>query len=323
MSLRYRVATVFGGSGFIGRHFIQRLARTGTIIRVATRSPDRANFLRTNGTVGQIVPIPVNIADETSVAAAVGGADFVVNLIGILHEAGRNTFASVHAELPGRIGRAARAAGTLRVVHLSAIGADTASPSSYGRSKAEGERALLEAFPEATILRPSVVFGPEDTFFNRFASMASVMPFLPLIGGGGTRFQPVYVGDVADAIMAALNDPGTRGRLYELGGPRVYTFREVMELVLRETRRHRTLVPVPWRLAGILGRFLGAFPNPPLTADQVEQLKRDNVVSPDAATLRDIGITPTAAEVILPTYFDRFRIGGRFADQRSTGGITH
>lgn len=323
MSFRYRVATVFGGAGFIGRHFIQRLARTGTIIRVATRNPGRANFLRTNGTVGQIVPIPVNTADDASVAAAIGGADFVVNLIGILHEARRNTFASVHAELPGRIGRAAGAAGTLRVVHLSAIGADAASPSAYGRSKAEGERALLEAFPEATILRPSVVFGPEDTFFNRFASMASITPFLPLIGGGETRFQPVYVGDVADAIMAVLNDPDTRGTLYELGGPRIYTFREVMELVLRETRRRRALLPVPWRLAGIMGRVLGMLPNPPLTADQVEQLKRDNVVSTDAATLRDIAITPTAAEVILPTYFDRFRVGGRFADQRTAGGVTH
>lgn len=323
MSFRYRVATVFGGAGFIGRHLVQRLARTGTIVRVATRDTSRANFLRTNGTVGQIVPVPVNTADDASVAAALGGADFVVNLIGILHEARKNTFASAQAELPGRIGRAARASGALRVVHVSAIGADAASPSAYARSKAEGEAALLEAFPEATILRPSIVFGPEDSFFNRFASMASILPFLPLIGGGQTRFQPVYVGDVADAIMAVLNDPATRGRLYELGGPRVYTMREVMELVLRETRRRRPLVTVPWRLAEILGRVLGALPNPPLTADQVELLKRDNVVSPDAATLRDLGVTPTAAEVILPTYFDRFRVGGRFADQRSTGGVTH
>jgi uncharacterized protein YbjT (DUF2867 family) len=323
MSFRYRVATVIGGSGFIGRHFIRRLAKTGTVIRVAGRHPSRSLFLRVMGTVGQIVPIAVNLEDDASVAAALHGSDLVVNLAGILHPSGRSTFQTVHADGPGRIARAAREAGAQHLVHVSAIGADAASASQYARSKAEGERALSEAFPEATILRPSVVFGPEDEFFNRFARMAVMSPFLPLIGGGGTRFQPVYVGDVADAVMAALQDPATRGRTYELGGPRVYTLREVMELVLDVTHRRRRLVNVPWSAAGSLAGLLGMLPNPPLTRDQVELLKHDNVVSPGMATLADLGISPTAAEVILPTYLERFRIGGRFADQRTSGGVTH
>lgn len=322
MSFRYRVATVIGGSGFIGRHFVKRLAKTGTVIRVAGRHPSRSTFLRVMGSVGQIVPIAVNLEDDASVAAAVHGADLVVNLAGILHESGRSTFAAVQAEAPGRIGRAAREAGATRLVHVSAIGADAASASHYARSKAEGEQALSQAFPEATILRPSVVFGPEDQFFNRFARMAMAAPVLPLIGGGGTRFQPVYVGDVADAIMAAIRDPASRGRTYELGGPRVYTLREVMELVLDVTHRHRRMVNLPWSVAEFQARLLGLLPNPPLTSDQVELLKHDNVVSPDRPGLADLGISPTAAEVILPTYLDRFRRGGRFSDQRTSGGVT-
>lgn len=323
MSFRYRVATVIGGSGFIGRHVVRRLAKTGTVIRVAGRYPSRALFLRVMGHVGQIVPIAVNLEDDASVAAAVQGADLVVNLAGILHPSGRSTFRKVHAEGPGRIARAARKAGAQHLVHVSAIGADPGSASRYARSKAEGEQALREGFPGATILRPSVVFGPEDAFFNRFARMAVASPVLPLIGGGGTRFQPVYVGDVADAVMAALRDPAARDRTYELGGPRVYTLREVMELVLAVTRRRRCFVNVSWPLAGFMAGLTGMLPNPPLTRDQVELLKHDNVVSPGAPTLADLGIRPTAAEVILPTYLDRFRIGGRFADQRTSGGLTH
>jgi uncharacterized protein YbjT (DUF2867 family) len=313
MSFRYRVATVFGGSGFIGRHLIKRLAKTGTIIRVATRHPSSANFLRTNGSVGQIIPIAVNIHDDASVAAAVRDADIVINLIGILYESGNNTFRGTQGDAPGRIARAAKAAGAQRFIQISAIGADASSTSEYARSKAAGEQAVLKAFPEATILRPSIVFGPEDGFFNRFAAMARIAPALPLIGGGHTKFQPVYVGDVADAIMKALENPAAQGKTYELGGPRVYSFKEIMELVLAETRRKRFLVPVPWSVAEFQGKILGKLPKPLLTLDQVELLKRDNVVAPGAATLNDLGINPTAAEVIIPTYLDRFRVGGRFS----------
>jgi NADH dehydrogenase len=318
MSFRYRVATVFGGSGFIGRHLIKRLAKTGTVIRVATRHPSSANFLRTNGAVGQIIPIATNINDDASVAAAVRDADIVINLIGILYESGVNTFRGTQGEAPGRIARAAKAAGAQRFVQISAIGADAGSTAEYARSKAAGEQAVLKAFPEATILRPSIVFGPEDGFFNRFAAMARISPVLPLIGGGHTKFQPVYVGDVADAIMKVLENPTTQGKTYELGGPQVYSFKEIMELVLAETRRKRFLVPVPWGVAEFQGKILGKLPKPPLTLDQVELLKRDNVVAPGAATLQDLGISPTAAEVIIPTYLDRFRVGGRFS-QRAGG----
>jgi uncharacterized protein YbjT (DUF2867 family) len=318
MSFRYRVATVFGGSGFIGRHLIKRLAKTGTIIRVATRHPSSANFLRTNGAVGQIIPIATNIHDDVSVAAAVRDADIVINLIGILYESGVNTFRGTQGEAPGRIARAAKAAGAQRFVQISAIGADAGSTAEYARSKAAGEQAVLKAFPEATILRPSIVFGPEDGFFNRFAAMARISPVLPLIGGGHTKFQPVYVGDVADAIMKVLENPATQGKTYELGGPQVYSFKEIMELVLAETRRKSFLVPVPWGVAEFQGKILGKLPKPPLTLDQVELLKRDNVVAPGAATLQDLGINPTAVEVIIPTYLDRFRVGGRFS-QRAGG----
>jgi NADH dehydrogenase len=315
MSFRYRVATVFGGSGFIGRHLIKRLAKTGTIIRVATRHPSNANFLRTNGAVGQIIPIATNIHDDASVAAAVRDADIVINLIGILYESGVNTFSGTQGDAPGRIARAAKAAGVQRFIQMSAIGADAGSTSEYARSKAAGEQAVLKAFPEATILRPSVVFGPEDGFFNRFGAMARISPVLPLIGGGHTKFQPVYVGDVADAVMKALENPAAPGKTYELGGPRVYSFREILELVLAETRRKRFMVTVPWSVAEFQGKILGKLPKPLLTLDQVELLKRDNVVAPGAATLNDLGIAPTAAEVIVPTYLDRFRVGGRFSQR--------
>ena len=316
MSFRYRVATVFGGSGFIGRHLIKRLAKTGTIIRVATRHPSSANFLRTNGAVGQIIPIATNVNDEASVAAAVRDADIVINLIGILYEVQAATPSiGTQGEAPGRIARAAKAAGAQRFVQISAIGADAGSSSEYARSKAAGEQAVLKAFPEATILRPSIVFGPEDNFFNRFAAMARIAPALPLIGGGHTKFQPVYVGDVAEAIMKALENPAAQGKIYELGGPQVYSFKEIMELVLAETRRKRFLVPVPWSVAEFQGKILGKLPKPLLTLDQVELLKRDNVVAPGAATLNDLGVSPTAAEVIIPTYLDRFRVGGRFSQR--------
>ncbi|MFC7334614.1 complex I NDUFA9 subunit family protein [Rhodocista pekingensis] len=320
MVYRYRIATVFGGSGFIGRHLIRRLARTGCVIRVPSRQPADAAFLRTLGSVGQIVPLPVTIRDDRSLAYAIRGADLVINLIGILAPSGGgSSFEAIQAELPGRIARIAKQEGVARLVQISAIGADPNSPSGYASSKAEGERRVLEAFPEATILRPSIVFGPEDGFFNRFGAMSMVSPFLPLIGGGTTRFQPVYVGDVCDAVMQALATPDSMGRTYELGGPRTYTFKELMQLVLKETGRSTRLLEIPWWLATVQAAVLEHLPGKLLTRDQVRLLRTDNVVSGALPGLAELGVQPTTAEVIIPTYMDRFRIGGRFSAPAADG----
>jgi NADH dehydrogenase len=300
--MRNKVVTVFGGSGFIGRHLVRRLAEREATIRVATRSPEKAIFLKPMGAVGQIVMIRCDTADPQSVERVVAGADYVVNLVGILHERKAGDFNRMHAELPGLAGKAASANGCTRFVQVSAIGADAGSASAYARSKGAGEEAARGTFSNATILRPSIVFGPEDSFFNRFAAMARFAPALPLIGGGRTRFQPVYVGDVADAIVAALERNDAPKRTYELGGPRVYTFRELLTYMLEVLNRRRLLVDVPFGLAALQGRFFELLPEPPLTRDQVEMLKRDNVVSPDAKGLEDLGISPTPLEVIVPQY---------------------
>lgn len=302
-----RLITVFGGSGFIGRYLVQRLARRGWQIRVAVRHPAQALFLKPLGDVGQITPVPASLRHEGSIRAAVAGSDAVVNLVGILYQRGRQGFAEIHAEGARRVAEAARAAGAERLVQMSALGADPSSPSDYARSKAAGEAAAAAAFPGASIVRPSVVFGPEDGFFNRFAALARYSPVLPLIGGGYTRFQPVYVGDVADALLRIVEDPACAGRTYELGGPQVYSFRELMELTLETTCRDRWLIPVPFWLASLQAAFLGLLPSPPLTRDQVRLLQRDNVVSPGAPGLAELGIAPTAAEVIIPTYLDIYR----------------
>ena len=310
-----RRATVFGGSGFIGRNLIRRLAAQGWLIAAAERDPVRAEFLRPMGGVGQIVPIGVNILDETAVARAVAGADVVVNLVGILYESDKYTFDAVHRAGAERIARLARVAGVRRVVHVSALGADVRSPALYARTKAAGEAAMRAAFPETTILRPSIVFGPEDQFFNRFAGMARLSPVLPLIGGGETKFQPVYVGDVADAAAKLLADERASG-VWELGGPRVYTFKELMQLVLRETGRRRLLLPLPFGLAKFQAAFMQFLPKPPLTPDQVELLRRDNVVADGARTLKDLGLAPTPAEAVVPSYLARYRRGGKLAPSR-------
>ncbi|MAN79583.1 MAG: complex I NDUFA9 subunit family protein, partial [Magnetovibrio sp.] len=255
---------------------------------------------------------PADVTHADSVAAAVRGADVVINLVGILYESGRATFQKIHVDGAANVAQAAAAAGVQRLVHVSALGADASSPAKYARSKAAGEAAVTAAFPKATILRPSVVFGPEDDFFNRFASMARLSPVLPVIGAaspkdGGPKFQPVYVADVADAIMAALTDAKAKGQLFELGGPTVYSFRELMQLVMAQTGRKRCLLPLPYWVADIQAAFLGLLPRPPLTLDQVQLLRRDNVVGDKAKTLKNLGITPTAAEAILPTYLMRFR----------------
>jgi len=306
----YGVVTVFGGAGFLGRYVVRALARGGARVRVACRRPDEALRCKPMGDVGQIVPVAANIRDDASVAAAVAGADVVINLVGILYESGRQTFEAVHHEGAARIARAAKAAGAKRLIQVSAIGADAQSRSEYARTKAAGESAALAAFPGATIVRPSILFGPEDDFFNRFAAMARLALALPLIGGGHTRFQPVYVCDVAAAIVAALEDPASAGKTYELGGPNSYSFRALMEVMLAEIGRRRLLVPVPFWAAGALAFFLEFLPIPPLTRDQVRSLGYDSVVSPGAAGFAQLGIAPTALEVILPTYLARYRRGG-------------
>ncbi|GGF08904.1 3-beta-hydroxy-Delta(5)-steroid dehydrogenase [Aliidongia dinghuensis] len=312
-----RRATVFGGTGFIGRYIVKRLAQRGATVIVVGRHAWRGNYLQPMGDVGQIALVDGDIRDDAVVSAAVQEADLVVNLVGILAESGRQRFEAVQHEGAGRIARTAAAAGARHVLHVSAIGADPASPAAYGRSKAAGEAAVRAACPGAVILRPSIVFGPEDQFFNRFAAMTRLSPFLPLIGGGRTKFQPVYVGDVADAAMAAIDEPAAAGQTYELGGPTVYTFEELIRLMLREIGRPGfPLVPIPFGLATLQAAILEHLPGQLLTRDQVKLLKRDNVVSADAKTLADLGITPTAPEVIIESYLERFRTGGRHAGQK-------
>jgi len=308
--MRNRRTAVLGGSGFIGRYIVKRLASRGEVIAVGCRNAEAAKYLKPLGDVGQIVPLNVGIGDEALLPAFLAGNDSLVNCVGILRESGAQTFELVHHTGPARLARFAREAGVDRFIHVSAIGADPRSSSAYARTKAAGEQAVRDAFPTVTILRPSVVFGPEDQFFNRFAAMATVSPVLPLIGGGETRFQPVYVGDVADAVVACLEDSATAGRIYELGGPKIYSFREVLELVLSEIRRKRRFVDLPFAVAALQAKLMSILPSPPLTPDQVELLKGDNIVSSGALTLASLGITPTPAEVVLPTYLDRFRRGG-------------
>jgi NADH dehydrogenase len=307
-----RSVTIFGGSGFVGRHLIHRLAREGWLIRIAVRRPSQANFLKPMGDVGQITPVRAPLQEQIAVEAAVEGSEAVINLVGILYERGRQRFAAVHAHGAQAVAAAAAAAGVERLIQVSAIGADLHGLADYARSKGAGEAAVKTAFPTVTILRPSIIFGPEDGFFNRFAVMARLSPVLPLIGGGQTRFQPVYVGDVAEAIARCLADPSTRGKTFELGGPQVYSFKELLELLLRVIRRRRLLVPWPFALADMQAAVLERLPVPPLTRDQVRLLRRDNIVSPDALTFADLGIEPSAVEVVVPTYLDRYRPHGRF-----------
>ena len=308
--MRGRRTAVLGGSGFIGRYVVQRLAARGDVVAVGGRHGEDAKFLMTAGLVGQIAAVNVTIDDEQVLPAFLAGSDALVNCVGILAESGRQTFERVHYLGPARLARLAREAGVEHLVHISAIGADLRSRSAYARSKAQGEAAVRDAFPTATILRPSIVFGPEDQFFNRFAAMAMISPLLPLIGGGRTRFQPVYVGDVADAVLKCLEEPAAAGRTYELGGPKICSFRELVELLLNEIRRKRLLIDVPFGVAEFQARLMSVLPSPALTPDQVELLRSDNVVSSGALTLATLGITPTAVEAILPTYLDRFRRGG-------------
>jgi uncharacterized protein YbjT (DUF2867 family) len=321
--MTYRRITVFGGPGFIGRYVIKRLAERGSVILAASRHADDALFLNTMGDVGQIALLNADFADEGGLKSALEGADSVVVSVGILFERGKQRFDLVHHRGPALVARLAREARAKHLVFVSAIGADPASPSAYARSKAAGETAVSAAFPGATILRPSLVFGPEDDLFNRFAAIARLSPMLPLIGGGKTRFQPVYVGDVADAIVSAIDRPDAQGRIFELGGPRTYTFRELMELMLAEIGRNRLLVNLPASLLAGPAALMEWLPTPPLTRDQIRLLLRDNVVAPDRLGLLQLGITPTALELVLPTYLDRFRRGGRALGPALSPRVTH
>lgn len=325
-----QLVTVFGGSGFVGRHVVRALVKRGYRVRVAVRRPDLAGFLQPLGMVGQIHAVQANLRYPDSVAAAVKGASAVVNLVGILQEGGRQNFAAVQANGARVIAQACAAAGIARLVHVSAIGADAGSKSLYARSKAEGEAAVLAAVQGAVILRPSIVFGPEDGFFNRFAALARMLPALPLVGGGDTRFQPVFVGDVAEAVARGVDGIVTGGRIYELGGPEEKSFRELLAYICEVIDRKRLLLPLPFPLARIqAGVFeivdtltLGLLPDAiKLTRDQVTLLESDNVVSAAAVaegrSFEGLGIAPVSVEAIVPSYLWRFRKTGQFDTARA------
>ncbi len=323
-----KVITVFGASGFIGRHLVRRLCRAGWIVRAVNRDAEKSLFLKPMGNVGQVVPWPADVLVGSEVDAACDGADAVVNLIGVLYESGRRTFSAMHVDAAASIAAAAAKAGAGALVHVSALGADTFSQALYARTKALGEERVREAFPAATILRPSVIFGPEDNFFNMFATLSRFTPALPVIGcptlpkvemfgdkglisidlygDGGPKFQPVYVGDVADAIMSSLSGGEAAGQTFELCGPSVYSFKQIMELVLKYTGRKRWLAPVPFWAASLEAWFLEKLPKPLLTCDQVTLLQSDNVATGATPGLSDLGIQATSAEAILPTYMHHF-----------------
>lgn len=313
-----RVA-VIGGSGFVGRATVERLARAGKQVIVLCRNGERAKFLKPMGSVGQITIVAGNVLEEAVLAKVIAPADAVVNLIGILAEGGGQRFDQLQGELPGRIGALAAAHGVESVTHVSAIGASDTSSSYYAKSKSAGEVGLQKTFASAVILRPSIVFGPRDDFFNRFASLAMTAPALPLPGGGKMLMQPVYVEDVGSAIMASLGfgdsklAKSPKGKIYELGGPDIFSFRRLMEMTLMHIQRRRLLLPVPFLALSCGASIAGLLPNPPITVDQVRLLKSDNIVSKGARTLSDLGITPTCVDAVLPNYLDRYRPGGLFA----------
>ncbi|MGB1034428.1 MAG: complex I NDUFA9 subunit family protein [Primorskyibacter sp.] len=314
-----KLVTIYGGSGFVGRYIARRMAKEGWRVRVAVRRPNEAIFVRPYGVVGQVEPVQCNVRDDDSVRAAMQGADAVVNCVGILNELGKNRFDAVQAEGAGRIARIATSEGVAQMVHVSAIGADADAASAYARSKAKGEAAVLDAFPTAMILRPSIIFGAEDQFFNRFAGMTRFGPVLPVVGGG-TKFQPVYVDDVAQAAVMGITGRAAPG-VYELGGPEVARFSDLMQTMLDVIRRRRLVISLPFWLGRIMGMgfdalqsvTLGLIENKMITVDQVKNLAKDNVVAADAKGFGDLGVTPTALSVVLPDYLWRFRPSGQYA----------
>lgn len=318
MSTLVKTATVFGGTGFIGRQIVRELAAKGVLVKVATRVPERAYFLKPCGAVGQVTAVACDYRDPQSIEHAVKGSDFVVNTIGLLFQTPRSRFDAAHIEIPEEIAKACKAQGVKRFIHISGLGVEGMN-SQYGYTKREGDKAVMKAFKNTTILRPSLVFGPDDDFFNKFAALALVMPFLPLIGGGQTKFQPVYVGDVAKAAINLLYaGEDMQGKTYELGGPEISTFGELLEMMFKYTGVKRTLVKLPSCVAKFIAGGLSIIPMKPLlTVDQVRSLKTDSVVSGKEAGFAELGIAPTALEMILPTYLETHKAGGRFAHKKT------
>ncbi|HEY8128220.1 MAG TPA: complex I NDUFA9 subunit family protein [Hyphomicrobium sp.] len=315
-----KLATVFGGSGFVGRHIVLALARKGYRVRAAVRRPDLAGYLQPMGVVGQVYGVQANLRYADSIARAVEGAEIVINAVGILAPTGPQTFEAVHAEGARRVAKAAKEAGAARLIHISAIGADKKSSARYARTKAEGEEATFAEFPSAIVLRPSIVFGPEDEFFNRFAALARISPFLPLIGGGRTKFQPVFVGDVGHAAEAAATGAGKFGTIYEIGGPEVFSFRDLLKATLQYADRRRVLLPIPFWAAKLLAVLTWPLPNAvrPMTVDQVRLLQSDNVVSEAAKsegrTISQLDVErPASIDGIIPEYLERFKPRGQYA----------
>ena len=313
------LVTVFGGSGFVGGQVVRQLAKAGYRVRVAVRNPNLAYKMRMLGDVGQIEVVQANLRNVASVARALEGAEAAVNLVGVLWEAGRQKFQTLHVMGAKTVAEQAKLAGVKRLVQISAIGADADSPSKYARTKAAGEAAVREAFPGAVVIRPSIVFGADDKFFNKFGQMAALFPALPLIGGGETKFQPVFVADVAQVIAKAVASPAAEGLTYELGGPVVYSFKALLEMILRETGRNRLLAPIPWFAARLIGKVgdvaAGFLPiAPPLSSDQVESLRADNVADRGLPGLAEMGVTPTTVESVVPSYLYRYRKGGQYAE---------
>ena len=313
-----KTVSLIGGTGFVGRALAEKLLKAGARVIILARNAERAKRLKTGGAIGQLTAIPGNALNDEDLQSVISLADVVINLVGILAPSGQQTFSGLQAELPVRIGRLAKNAGCQQIVHISALGADLKSPSIYARTKAEGERGLLRQFPDAVILRPSIIFGPGDNFFNRFGQIAMFAPALPLIGGGTSLMQPVYVGDVADAVLSALIKEEAKGQIFQIGGPQTYSFAELMRFTLTCVGRRRLLIPIPYSVASLPAAIAGLLPNPPLTLDQLKLLQADNVCRRSALGLADLGITPTAIEGIVPDYLMPFRPGGRFAPGNSS-----
>lgn len=315
MNLSDQIVTIFGGTGFVGRYIVAQIAKTGARIRVITRHPEAAYFLRPNGVVGQIVPEFCDYKDQKNIAHAIRGSSIVINCLGILFEKNKGDFERIHTHIPQMIAQSCAQQDNTRFIHISALGVDRAQ-SLYAKTKFAGEQEILKACPQATLLRPSVVFGSEDKFFNMFAKLALFAPALPLIGGGKTLFQPVYVADIADAVMACIAQPSTCATIYELGGPDIVSFRDIYQKLFEFTGRKRMLVSLPWGVANIQAHILNLLPTPLLTPDQVISLKTDNIVQENAKTFANLGITPRSMDSILPTYLTRYRPGGRFGDKK-------
>jgi len=318
MYQRNKTICIFGGSGFLGRFVTEALSDAGYRLKIATRYPESVYDLKPYGSVGQIAAVACDYKDDESLKRAIEGSDAVINLVGILFEKGKNSFQRVHTELPERIAKICAEQKIKKFVHVSALGIDE-SQSNYAKSKLAGEKAIHEQFPAATILRPSVVFGPGDGFFNMFAKLSTVLPALPLIGGGHTKFQPVYAGDIAQAILKIINEPSRKdeGQTYHLGGPEIVTFKEIYEILFAQTNRKRALIPLPFPLAKIQGAVMGVMPKPMITLDQVRSLQYDNIVKDGADGFEALGIQPKAMASILPDYLACYKKGGRFGHKKT------